>query len=248
VAHDTDSAPPEPFEDVEAIIRAAGRGERLGRGPKAFLTLGGRTLLDRAVGVMRAVARTVVVGVPPEDIERARELCGPGVIVVAGGASRRDTLLRIVAATHSPWLVLHDVVHPFVTPALARTVIETARAHGAATAATLSTSGARHRRAGGASTHLAPGELWLTRKPVAFRREAFLRGLPGPTEPQEDVGGILSRAGQELTLVPTEPWNIKITTPEDWQLAEVIERALARGDIGPGSSALPGSPSMGSLD
>ncbi|MGH6690190.1 MAG: IspD/TarI family cytidylyltransferase, partial [Gammaproteobacteria bacterium] len=237
VAPAIDPAPPGPFEDVEAIIQAAGRGERLGRGPKAFLALGERTLLERAVSAMRAVARNVVVGVPPEDLERARELCGPGVLVLAGGATRRDTLLRIVAATRGPWLLLHDVVHPFATPALARQVVETARVHGASIAAIRSTSSVHHRPSGGGVARLAPGEVWLMRKPVAFRREGFVRGLDGPMESQEGVGGILRRAGQELAVVPAEPWNLKITTPEDWQLAEVIERGLASGDIGRGPSA-----------
>src|SRR5688572_28063147 len=43
------------FDDVEAVVQAAGDGERLGRGPKAFLTLGGQTLLERAVGAVRAI-------------------------------------------------------------------------------------------------------------------------------------------------------------------------------------------------
>ena len=38
---------------VDGIVLAAGRGERLGLGPKAWLTLGGRTLLERAVATMR---------------------------------------------------------------------------------------------------------------------------------------------------------------------------------------------------
>src|SRR6185295_1594220 len=41
---------------VDGIVLAAGRGERLGLGPKAWLTLGGRTLLKRAVTTMRLVA------------------------------------------------------------------------------------------------------------------------------------------------------------------------------------------------
>ena len=50
-------------EDIDAIVLAAGRGSRLGLGPKAWLTLGGRTLLDRAVATMGAVAGSVTAGV-----------------------------------------------------------------------------------------------------------------------------------------------------------------------------------------
>ena len=214
------------FDDVEAVVQAAGTGERLGRGPKAFLVLGGRTLLERAVEAMRAIARDVMVAVPPGDVERARELCGSSAVVVAGGATRRETLCLLMDAARAPWVVLHDVVHPFVTPGLARRVLEIARTRGAAVAAVRSTSSAYHGVAGRGTTRVAPGELWLTRKPWAFRRDAFARGLAGPGDPHEGVGGFLTRAGEEIALVPAEPWNVKITTAEDWQLAEAIERGL----------------------
>jgi len=215
---------PEPFADVEAVIQAAGRGERLGRGPKAFLSLGGRTLLERAISTMRAVAGDVIAAVPREDVERARELCGPGVTIVAGGATRGETLIALLSRGHAPWVVLHDVVHPFVTPELARRVIETARVRSAAVAAIRSTSTAYRVEAGRPLGRVSAGDLWLTSKPWAFRREAFVRGLAGPREPNGGIGSFLRGAAEEITLVPTEPWNIKITTAGDWQLAEAIER------------------------
>jgi 2-C-methyl-D-erythritol 4-phosphate cytidylyltransferase len=69
---------------VEAIVLAAGQGERLGLGPKAWLSLEGRTLLERAVATMRQVVERVIVGVAREDIERAGRLCGPAAVVVPG--------------------------------------------------------------------------------------------------------------------------------------------------------------------
>jgi 2-C-methyl-D-erythritol 4-phosphate cytidylyltransferase len=214
-----------PLGDVEAVIQAGGRGERLGRGPKAFLDLGGRSLLERAVSAMSPVACHVLAAVPPGDTERARRLCGPGVTIVAGGATRRETLIALLASATLPWVVLHDVVHPFVTPELTRRVIEVARARGAAVAAIRSASTAYRDSAGRAADRVPAGGLWLTSKPWVFRREAFVRGLAGPEEPLEGIGGFLRRAGEEIALVPTEPWNIKITTQGDWQLAEAIERS-----------------------
>jgi 2-C-methyl-D-erythritol 4-phosphate cytidylyltransferase len=211
---------------VAAVIQAAGRGERLGRGPKAFVSLGGRTLLERAAIVMRAIAGTVLVAVPPEDVERARGLCGPEVTVIAGGASRGETLIALLAEVRAPWVVLHDVVHPFVTPALARRVIEAARAGGAAVAAIRSTSTAYRAEGRLVKERVDPADLWFTTKPWAFRRDAFARGLTGPREPRDEgIGAFLRRAGQDIVIVPAEPWNIKLTTAGDWQIAEALERA-----------------------
>jgi 2-C-methyl-D-erythritol 4-phosphate cytidylyltransferase len=214
-----------PFDDVEAIVQAAGGGERLGRGPKAFLALGGQTLLERAIAVTRVIASRVTVAVPPGDVERARELCADGATVIPGGASRRETLCLLMEVSRAPWVVLHDIVHPFVTPAVARSVLEAARARGAAVAAVRSTSSAYRSDAAGAAARIPAGDVWLTRKPWAFRREDFMRGLASPGDPNEGIGGFLTRAGQAIALVDAAPWNIKLTTVDDWRLAEAIERA-----------------------
>ena len=113
---------------VDGIVLAAGRGERLGLGPKAWLTLGGRTLLERAVATMRLVADRVTVGVAVGDVERARAVCGADAVVVAGGATHRETMVAAFRAGSAPWVLVHDVAHPFLTPDLARGVIDAARA------------------------------------------------------------------------------------------------------------------------
>jgi 2-C-methyl-D-erythritol 4-phosphate cytidylyltransferase len=214
-----------PFDDVEAVVQAAGAGERLGRGPKAFLALGGQTLLERAVAVMRSVASRVTVAVPPGEVEHALDLCGGRAVVIAGGATRRQTLCLLMEGARARWVVLHDIVHPFATPALVRRVLETARARGAAVAAVRSTSSAYRGDATGAAARIPAGDVWLTRKPWAFRREDFARGLASPGDPKEGIGGFLTRAGQQIALVDAEPWNVKLTTPDDWRLAEAIERS-----------------------
>ena len=79
--------------DLEALGNRGQRvGDRLGLGPKAWLVLGGRTLLERAVSVMREVCERVIVGVRSADVERASALCGADATVVAGGATHRETM------------------------------------------------------------------------------------------------------------------------------------------------------------
>ena len=117
-------------DDVDALVLAAGRGERLGLGPKAWLVLGGRTLLERAVATMRAVSTRVIVGVSPSDVARAAAAVGADTTVLPGGTSRRETMAAAFRAGRAPVVLVHDVAHPFVTPALAREVIALARRGG----------------------------------------------------------------------------------------------------------------------
>lgn len=207
---------------VDAIVLAAGQGDRLGRGPKAWLALGGCTLLERAVRAVRVVTEHVIVGVAAADLDRARALCGADAVVVPGGATHRETMLAAFRAGRSPLVLIHDVAHPFVTPALAREVIEVARDRGAAVAAVAGTSSAYRCARGAAPVRLAPaGEIWLVRRPFVFRRDDFARALEtGPSD--EGLSVILGRAGVSTELVPAPSWNIKLTTADDWAVAQAL--------------------------
>ena len=74
--------------------------------------LSGRTLLERAVITMRLVADRVTVGVAVDDVERAQAVCGSDAVVVAGGATHRETMVAAFRAGSAPWVLVHDVAHP----------------------------------------------------------------------------------------------------------------------------------------
>ena len=213
-------------EDVDAIVLAAGRGSRLGLGPKAWLTLGDRTLLERAVATMGAVAGSVTAGVAADDLERARAQCGDRAAVVSGGATHRETMVAAFGAGNAPLVLVQDVAHPFVTPALAHEVIEAGRRRGAAVAA-VGAAASTYRWVPGA-VPLRVGrsdEIWTLRRPLVFRRADFARCLAELVS-EESISDLLERVGVCLELVPTPSWNIKITTPDDWALARAIEKTV----------------------
>ncbi len=220
--------------DVQALIQAAGMGARLGRGPKAFIVLDGRTLLERALDLVRNVATSVVVAVPTGETDRARALVGSHqVTFIEGGASRSDTTRRLLAQATAPWLLLHDVVHPFATTDLVGTLLQAAYEHRSAAPGLANTEFMYDKR--GDILH-APGDVLVGQKPVAFSRdaiEASLKGLrkePGSDDPS--VMEILQRAGIRTKFVPGSSLNIKITNSADLLLAEAMiasQQAKAHG-------------------
>jgi len=209
---------------VEALVQAGGQGERLGLGPKAFVELGGCTLLERAVATMLGVAERATVAVPGTDVGHARRLVGgPRVAVIAGGVRRTDTLRALVAAASTPWLLLHDVVHPFVTAALAAEVLARARESGAAAAA-LPNVDFLYGRDG--VLRAGPGEVVAIQKPVVFRRETIVRGLAVAAESglAHDAGVVelLALAGATVSFVAGDTANLKLTTLADLELARTL--------------------------
>ncbi|MGD9945559.1 MAG: 2-C-methyl-D-erythritol 4-phosphate cytidylyltransferase [Burkholderiaceae bacterium] len=235
--------------EVEALVQAGGQGTRLGLGPKAFLQLDGCTLLERAVATMRAAAGRVTVAVPAAELERASRLLGSSAQLIAGGARRSETLRRLVEASHRPWLLLHDVVHPFVDAELSQRVLDKARRSGAAAAGLPNTEflfDARGR------VRAAPGKLFAMQKPVAFRRADMLRGLALQAEAElrvrarphigakakagTDTGAgpdpsalqILALAGQPVSFVRGHPIHHKLTNADDWAYLQRLAREEAR--------------------
>src|SRR5579875_2416753 len=103
---------------VAAILVAAGVGERLGaQVPKAFVHVAGRTLLAHAAArfVGHPAIRDVVIAVPESFTgEAARH--ARGAAVVAGGASRQESVARALAelAADVDAVLVHDVARPFV--------------------------------------------------------------------------------------------------------------------------------------
>src|SRR5690348_15628479 len=110
-----------------ALLVAAGRGERLGTGgPKAFVMLGGRPMLQWSVDALRAVDEIdrIVVALPPGVNAPA------GTIGVPGGAARSQSVCAALAAAGDAGVVVvHDAARPLVTPALVRDCIDALAAH-----------------------------------------------------------------------------------------------------------------------
>ena len=106
--------------EIVAVVPAAGSGERLGAGiPKAFVVLGGLTMLERAVDGLLAsgVIVRVVVAAPADRVDQTAALLNGRATVVAGGPERHDTVRLALSKVGDPEFVLvHDAARP-LTPA-----------------------------------------------------------------------------------------------------------------------------------
>jgi 2-C-methyl-D-erythritol 4-phosphate cytidylyltransferase len=210
--------------EITGLIQAAGSGNRLGLGPKAFVQLGGRTLLEHSVALLQRHVSSIVVAVPPTDVERAASLLASShTRIIAGGMSRSETTRLLISKAEAPWLVLHDVVHPFASAELIANLLKEATQNGAA-APGLVNSEFLYQRDG--VLLCAPGDVLVGQKPVAFPRAAALAGYralaDNGLEDDPSFLNILELGGVHTRFVPGSATNIKITTPEDLRLAEAL--------------------------
>lgn len=220
---------------VTAIIAAAGRGERLGGSrPKQFLSVGGRSLLERSVAafVAHPAIAEVVVALPPDVAADPPPYLRGGpkpVVVVAGGARRQDSVrcAFLAADEASDLVVVHDAARPFVSADLITRTIDAAAESGAALAAVASrdtVKRVRHRELTHVVAETLPrGEIYLAQTPQAFRPSVLRDALAlGETVEATDEASLAERAGHTVRVVDGEPSNLKVTTMDDLVLAEAI--------------------------
>jgi 2-C-methyl-D-erythritol 4-phosphate cytidylyltransferase len=210
-----------------ALIVAAGSGERLGAGrPKALVELAGRPLVQWSIDALRAVAgiEQIVVALP------AGVAAPAGVSAVEGGAVRSDSVRRALAAAEGGDTVLvHDAARPLLTPELAAAVIAALHADpgaDAAIAAVPVTDTIKRLGEGGAVTEtLERGRLWAVQTPQVFRRQRLERALdvsPAELARATDDAWLIERAGGRVVVVQASDENLKVTTPLDLQIAELL--------------------------
>jgi 2-C-methyl-D-erythritol 4-phosphate cytidylyltransferase len=216
--------------DVAVLLPAGGLGARLGsRMPKQFLALGREPILAATLRHFRRHPRvgSIVVAAPAAHVEHTRRLLGrggAGVTVVAGGATRQESVwLALQAAPASSRVILvHDAVRPFLTRALIDALIVAAERDGAAICALPISETVKRVRDGLVEATVDREGLWSAQTPQAFRA-AILREAHDKARRDGFVGTdeamLVERLGHPVRVVPGLPDNVKITTPEDLRRA-----------------------------
>jgi 2-C-methyl-D-erythritol 4-phosphate cytidylyltransferase len=211
--------------DVTALILAAGSGSRLGGIAKATLEYKGGTLLQHALSLVAPFARHVVVGVREGDVEWAREQCHSlaadcEVTCVSGGATRQESLQRLLDAAHTPYVIVHEVARPWVEPEAFRQLLVAARRYSAV--ALYTPLPVRDSlvlmREGELQESLPRAHVVSVQTPHAYRLEALQNAYALAREhgwEEESTIALMSRAKHRVKLIEGSPQNIKVTYPED---------------------------------
>ncbi|NMD56896.1 MULTISPECIES: 2-C-methyl-D-erythritol 4-phosphate cytidylyltransferase [Tsukamurella] len=218
---------------VVALVPAAGLGTRLGLNvPKAFVTLLDRSLLERAVDGLFAsgVVDDVVVMVPPDMIDRARELV-PRARVVVGGAERTDSVRAGLAAAGDAELVLvHDAARPLTPAPMIERVVAALRGGASAVIPVLPVADTVKRvdADGIVEATVDRADLRAVQTPQGFTAGALRAAYAAaPGELATDDAGLVERAGGTVVTVPGDPLAMKITTAFDLRIAQVLAEETA---------------------
>lgn len=207
-------------------------------------------MVEWSIAAFRACesVRSIVVACPPGHVH---ELGGHDLGVVDGGATRSESVSNALEAVGTELVAIHDAARPLVTAELIEGVVATLEADpeadGAIAAAPVTDTVKRVAPAASGSaasqravTYAQQGVsnrpivvegtidrelLWAAQTPQVFRVEALRRALDSDPEGvavATDEAMLVEAAGGRVLIHPSPPENLKVTTPLDLRVAELL--------------------------
>lgn len=219
---------------VGVVVAAAGSSQRMGS-DKVLMFLAGKPLLAWSLDVCQEcqLVDQIVVVLSEKNLDPGRKLVAERgwskvVSVCLGGERRQDSVRNGLASLQGcDWVVVHDAARPFLTLELIRDGLEAAYLTGAAVAAVPVKDTVKL-----GDDNLTVREtlnrqgLWMVQTPQIFRFDIIARAHEQISRDATDDASLVELMGYKVKLYMGSYNNIKITTPEDLAVAEVLARNM----------------------
>jgi len=219
---------------TSVIIVCAGNSTRMGGVNKILLPLGERKVIGvtmQAFQACESVSEIVIVA-REDDIPAIKaEAEAAGITKLkectTGGATRQESVINGVRkiSKDTELVAVHDGARPLVKPEHIEKVIKDASVFGGATLGvpvkdTIKTVD------GGLITDTPPRKyLYITQTPQIFKRNLYFEGIDFALEHGLDFTDdcqLVEAIGGKVAMTVGDYTNIKITTPEDIAIAEIL--------------------------
>lgn len=235
---------------VSVILPAAGLGTRMGRekagtSPKQFMQMDGVPVLVHTIRKFLRCPEVseIVVALRAKEMDWASELFskepfGDKVRMVEGGDSRQRSVENALASLDSgtDLVAVHDAVRPFISPELVSKVIAEAAEAGGAIVGIVPVDTVKKVHKNKIRSTVPREHLVLAQTPQVFRFELLKRAFERARQDNfngTDESSLVERLEEvEVSVVQGDDRNIKITRPNDMELARfylALEKAQDQG-------------------
>ncbi|MEQ6376592.1 2-C-methyl-D-erythritol 4-phosphate cytidylyltransferase [Bacillaceae bacterium S4-13-56] len=217
--------------DYEVIVLAAGKGKRMKAGMnKLWIPLQGKPILHHTLEVFERddwCQRIILVHHPEEKDLISAQIHNykTPISLISGGGERQDSVRAgLGKALLKNLILIHDGARPFVTHDKIHLLVKKAEEVGAALLATQVTDTIKSTKEKQLHT-LDRSYLWAAQTPQAFHysliekvhQRAVEAGFLGT-----DDASLAEKYGYKVAIVEGEKSNIKLTSPDDLEMAEWI--------------------------
>lgn len=226
-----------PLQKCGAVIVAAGSASRMGGIDKVMAQLGGEPMIVRTVRAFQnALAVSEIVIVTREDlIQPITKLCSgfdKVKAVVCGGKSRQESVWNGLNTLSSDvkLAAIHDGARPLITQAVIDRTIRAAHTYGAAAPAVPVKDTVKVVTGGVVASTPDRSTLQAVQTPQVFDFD-LLRGALKKAEKENasltDDCSAVERMGMSVKIVEGDERNLKVTTPMDLKIAELLLEDMA---------------------
>ncbi len=222
--------------DVTAIIAAAGQGLRMESATrKQYLFLEKVPVLARSLNLFLqdSLVSEVIAVIPPGERAEVQNLLQPycpieRIMLIDGGATRQESVGRGLEASsgRGDLVCIHDAARPLASPGLLETLLSAASEWGAAIPVLPLTDTIKEVDREGMVLATPEREaLRLVQTPQVFQREVISAAYRQAGElglKATDDASLVEAMGRPVKAVPGEAKNLKITSPQDLELASLF--------------------------
>jgi len=222
-------------EKIGVIIVAAGESRRMNGIDKVFADLAGRSIFARVLDTFNSCPSVdeIVVVLSRENLQRGEQLIRDNqwqkvIAACVGGPRRQDSVREgLHKLTDCQWVIIHDGARPLVSADIIERGLTEVKAFGAAVAAVPVKDTVKIATTEGIVEHTPPRDtLWAVQTPEIFRSDWIMEAHERITENVTDDAMMVERLGYRVKLYMGAYHNIKLTTPEDLALAEIMLRTI----------------------
>lgn len=215
-----------------AVIVAAGSASRMGGIDKVLAPLGDTTVIAASAKAFQDcdVIKEIVIVTRPDQLEQVAEVCmgfDKVKAVVAGGASRPESVMNGLTALSGKvkLAAIHDGARPLVTPEVIDRVVRAAGSFGAAAPGVPVKDTVKKTLKGIVTETPDRALLRAIQTPQVFDYDLLLAALENASQKQlpiTDDCSAVEALGMSVRIVEGAEENIKITTPMDLKLANML--------------------------
>lgn len=216
---------------VDAVILAAGMGSRMKAGyNKVFMKLSGKEILLRTLEAFEHSSQIhgIILVTGAEDVQRCTTLTKnikKLKKIIVGGRERQESSYIGILASDSEYVMIHDAARALITIEDIDAVANGAKQFGAAAVGYPSVDTMKRCIDGNIIETVDRNNLFKVYTPQCFERKLILNLHTGAKEAGVSVTddcALYEWGGKTVRMIAGDPYNIKITTPEDICIAEAI--------------------------
>lgn len=212
---------------ISAVIVAAGSGTRMKAGKnKVFLELLGKTILEHTVSVFEKMAMIDEIVVVTNEIEEAGRILADYskvAAIVPGGSVRGESVQNGLMKASGDFVAIHDGARALILEENIERVLVEAQKNGAAALGVKCKDTLKMADVNGFISKTLDRELlYNIQTPQVFKLEEIIRWYEDCDEVFTDDCALAEKYGAKVKIVDGSYDNIKITTPDDMDLAERI--------------------------